>query len=78
MEKGKVIFKDFGKITTDTENRDESLKAYICAILDASVIEFDDIIKGINTDKEKEAFIDMVYNDAKGRINRFFKEGKCI
>ena len=41
MKRNKVIFKDFGKITTDAEN-------------------------------EKEAFIDMISNDIKGRIERFF------
>ena len=74
MEKGKVIFKDFGKVTTDTKNRDEGLKAYICAILDVPQIQFDDIIKGIKTEQEKKAFIDLILNDTKGRIERFIKE----
>jgi hypothetical protein len=78
MKKDGVIFKDFGKITTDTENRDERLKAYICAILDVSEIQFDGIIKGIKTEKEKKGFIDMIYNDIEGRIGKFFKEGECI
>lgn len=72
MKKDKVIFKDFGKITTDTENRDEILKAYICAILDISEIEFDDVIKDIKTKNEKEAFMDMIFNDIKGRVEKFF------
>ena len=73
MKKDKIIFKDFGRITTDTENRDERLKAYICAILDISEIEFDYLIKDIKIENEKEAFIDMIFNDIKGRIERFFK-----
>lgn len=72
MKRDKVIFKDFGRIMTDTENRDERLKAYICAILDVPEIEFDDIIKGIKTEKEKESFTDMICNDIKGRIEKFF------
>lgn len=63
---------------TDTENRDERLKSYICAILDVPAIQFDDIIKGIKTAKQKEGFIDMVYHDIEGRIEKFFREGKCI
>lgn len=72
MKKDKIIFKDFGKITTDTEDRDERLKAYICAILDISEIEFDDVIKDIKTKNEKEAFMDMIFNDIKGRVEKFF------
>jgi hypothetical protein len=78
MKKDGVIFKDFGRITTETENRDERLKAYVCAILDVSEIHFDDIIKGIKTEKEKEAFIEMICNDIEGRIARFLKVGECI
>lgn len=78
MEKDKVIFKDFGKITTDTENRDEKLKAYICAILDVSEIQFDDIIKGVKTETENEAFIDMICHDVKGRTDRFFRARDCV
>lgn len=78
MKKDGVIFKNFGKITTDTENRDERLKAYICAILDVSEIQFDDVIKGIKTKKSKEGFIDMICNDMKGRIEKFLKEGEYI
>lgn len=77
MKKDRVIFKDFGKITTDTENRDEKSKAYICAILDISETKFDDIVKNIKTEKEKEAFINMICNDMKSRIKRFLKE-ECI
>lgn len=72
MKKDKIIFKDFGRITTDTEDRDERLKAYICAILDISEIEFDEVIKDIKTKNEKEAFIDMIFNDIKGRVEKFF------
>lgn len=78
MKKDGVIFKDFGKVTTDNENRDERLKAYICAILDSPAIEFDDIIKGIKTEKAKKGFINMIGNDIEGRIERFLKEGGCI
>lgn len=73
MKKDKIIFKDFGRITTDAEDRDERLKAYICAILDISEIDFDNVIKDIKAENEKEAFIDMIFNDIKGRIERFFK-----
>ena len=72
VKKDKIIFKDFGRITTDTEDRDERLKAYICAILDSSEIEFDDVIKDIKTKNEKEAFMDMIFNDIKGRVEKFF------
>lgn len=78
MKKDGVIFKDFGKITTDTENRDERLKAYICAIFDVSEIQIDDIMKDIKTEKAKEVFIDMICNDIKGRIKKIFREGECI
>jgi hypothetical protein len=74
MKEDKVIFKDFGKNTTDKENRDENLKAYICSILDVPGVQFDDIIKHITTEKEKEAFINMINDDIKGRVERFFKE----
>lgn len=30
MKKDKVIYKDFGRFKTDTEFRDETLKAYMC------------------------------------------------
>lgn len=72
MKKDKIKFKDFGRITTDTEDRDERLKVYICAILDISEIEFDDVIKDIKTKNEKEAFMDMIFNDIKGRVEKFF------
>jgi hypothetical protein len=78
MNKDGVIFKDFGKVTTDTENRDESLKAYICAILDVHAIEFDDIIQGVKAKNQKEAFTEMIYHDIEVRIKRFFKEGQCL
>lgn len=78
MKKDRVIYKDFGKIMTDTENRDEGLKAYICAILDVPQIQFDDIIKDIKTEKSKEAFIHMLSNDLKVRTNKFFNEGDFI
>lgn len=75
MKKDNLVFKDFGKKTTDTENRDEKLKSYICAILDVSEIEFDDIIKRIRTENEKESFINMICNDIDGRIKKFLKDG---
>jgi hypothetical protein len=74
MKKDRVIFKDFGKITTDTELRDEALKAYICAIHDVYAIQFDDILKSIKTEKDKKAFISMICNDMNGRIERFYNE----
>lgn len=72
MKKDKVVYKDFEKSTTDTENRDETLKAYICAIHDVPTIEFDDIIKAVKTEKAKEAFINIICNDIKGRLGKFF------
>lgn len=77
-EKNGVIFKDFRKVTTDTENRDESLKAYICAILDVPAIKFDDIIKDVKTKNQKKTFTEMICHDIEWRIRRFFEEVKCI
>ena len=76
MEKSKVMFKDFGKgqRIKDKENRDEALKAYICAIYDVYPIEFTDIIKHIQTEKDKESLIKLIYDDMKPRIERFVKE----
>lgn len=71
MKKDKVIFADFGKITTDAKERDEKLIAFICAILDVPSIQFTDVIAGIKTEKEKDAFINMICNDVKGRIQKF-------
>ncbi len=71
MKKDGVVFKDFGKKTTDTENRDEKLKAYLCAILDVPEIQINDIIEDVKIKKQNEAFIDMICNDIKGRIERF-------
>ena len=73
MGKDKVVFKDFGKETTDRENRDECLKAYICAVEDVPAFEIDGILKGV-TEDNKDAFIDMIYQDMKGRIERFLNE----
>ncbi|MGE4283872.1 MAG: hypothetical protein AB7G87_09150 [Clostridia bacterium] len=70
----KVVFKDFGKKLTDTENRDEHLKNYVCSILDVPTIQFDDILKNINNEADKTAFLEIIYNDMEGRIERFFRE----
>ncbi len=75
MDQGdKVIFKDFKKNTTDTEYRDESLKAYVCATLDVYAVDFDDVVRNIKTENEKKAFIKMIHTDLEGRINRLIEE----
>ena len=69
-----VIFKDFGKRTTDTENRDEKLKSYICAVLDIDDFDFDNIKSDFKSIKEKEHLIKIICNDVVTRSNRLFRE----
>lgn len=71
MKKGSVAVKDFGKVTIDTENWDESLKAYICAIFDVYANKFPTI--DVKTEDKKE-FTEMIYHDIEGRIKGFFGE----
>lgn len=57
----------------DTLNRDETLKDYICAVLDETPDKIDDILQSVSKDQEK-AFIEMLRQDLESRVSKFLKK----
>jgi len=57
----------------DTIYRDETLKNYICALLDEKPEKIYDILQEVSTNQEK-AFIEMLKQDLEGRVNRLLEE----
>lgn len=59
----------------DMQYRDTQMKAYVCAVVDLQIDEFDNGIKAIlNQDSEKEAFIEMMKQDLESRLYRILND----